>query len=121
MPDTASPKEVVSRRRFWQVGAADRLGPTEVILTTPQSWRIDWSQWTGWGLLALGLYFLTTLQATLCALTCDAQTGRRHHPNQEKIGQGIANFVVPFFWGGFPSLEYSLARLRAFARAAKLA
>ncbi len=45
---------------------------------------------------------LGAIESLLCARVADAMTDDRHDPNQELMGQGIANFVVPFF-GGIPA------------------
>lgn len=50
----------------------------------------------------LTLALLGAIESLLCARVADAMTDDRHDPNQELMGQGIANFVVPFF-GGIPA------------------
>ncbi len=45
---------------------------------------------------------LGAIESLLCARVSDAMTDDRHDPNQELMGQGIANFIVPFF-GGIPA------------------
>jgi len=45
---------------------------------------------------------LCAIESLLCARVADSITGERHDPNQELMGQGIANFVTPFF-GGIPA------------------
>ena len=45
---------------------------------------------------------LGAIESLLCARVADALTDDRHNPNQELMGQGIANMVVPFF-GGIPA------------------
>ena len=51
---------------------------------------------------ALTLALLGSIESLLCARVADAMTDSRHNPNQELMGQGIANCIVPFF-GGLPS------------------
>lgn len=51
---------------------------------------------------ALTIAMLGAIESLLSALVADGMTGYRHRPNQELIGQGIANIVAPFF-GGFAS------------------
>ena len=60
----------------------------------------DWS--TVQFLLAptLTIALLGAIESLLCARVADAMTEERHDPNQELMGQGIANFVAPLF-GGF--------------------
>ncbi len=50
----------------------------------------------------LTLALLGSIESLLCARVADSMTDDRHDPNQELMGQGIANFVVPFF-GGIPA------------------
>ena len=45
---------------------------------------------------------LGSIESLLCARVADTLTDDRHNPNQELMGQGIANLVVPFF-GGIPA------------------
>lgn len=51
---------------------------------------------------ALTIAMLGAIESLLSALVADGMTGYRHRPNQELIGQGLANIVAPFF-GGFAS------------------
>lgn len=48
------------------------------------------------------LALLGAIESLLCARVADTLTDDRHNPNQELMGQGIANLVVPFF-GGIPA------------------
>lgn len=43
---------------------------------------------------------LGAIESLLCARVADSMIGDRHDPNQELMGQGVANFVAPLF-GGF--------------------
>jgi SulP family sulfate permease len=49
---------------------------------------------------AFTIAMLGAIEALLSAVVADGMTGTRHDSNQELIGQGIANIVVPLF-GGF--------------------
>ncbi|MCZ4052333.1 SulP family inorganic anion transporter [Oxalobacter sp. OxGP1] len=51
---------------------------------------------------ALTLALLGAIESLLCARVADSIIHDRHDPNQELMGQGIANCVVPFF-GCMPS------------------
>lgn len=51
---------------------------------------------------AMTLAILGAIESLLCARVADAMTDERHDPNQELMGQGVANCVVPFF-GGLPA------------------
>ena len=45
---------------------------------------------------------LGAIESLLCARVADTLTDDRHNPNQELMGQGVANIIVPFF-GGIPA------------------
>ncbi len=49
---------------------------------------------------AFTITMLGAIESLLSAMVADGMAGTRHDSNQELIGQGIANVVVPFF-GGF--------------------
>jgi sulfate permease, SulP family len=86
---------------FLPAGDIERIGSTGLSLPAPRPWGIAWPDLGGLAVAAVGLFFLATVQSMLNALSCDSQTGSLHHSNQELIGQGLANVVVPFF-GGIP-------------------
>ncbi len=48
---------------------------------------------------ALTLAILGAIESLLCARVADTMINDRHDPNQELMGQGIANCVVPFLNG----------------------
>ena len=47
----------------------------------------------------LTIALLGAIESLLCARVADSLTDERHDPNQELMGQGIANFVAPLFGG----------------------
>jgi SulP family sulfate permease len=49
---------------------------------------------------AFTIALLGAIESLLSAVVADGMAGTRHDPNQELIGQGIANIVAPLF-GGF--------------------
>ena len=49
---------------------------------------------------AVTIAMLGAIESLLCAVVADGMAGTRHDPNQELIGQGLANVVAPVF-GGF--------------------
>lgn len=49
---------------------------------------------------AFAIAMLGSIESLLSAVVADGMAGTKHNPNQELIGQGIANVAVPFF-GGF--------------------
>ncbi|MDR2209021.1 MAG: STAS domain-containing protein [Azoarcus sp.] len=50
----------------------------------------------------LTIAMLGAIESLLSARVADAQIDDRHDPNQELMGQGIANMITPFF-GGIPA------------------
>jgi len=64
---------------------------------------------------AMTIAVLGALESLLCAVVADGMSGRKHSPNDELIGQGIGNMVVPFF-GGIPATA-AIARTAASIRA----
>jgi SulP family sulfate permease len=49
---------------------------------------------------AITIAMLGAIESLLCAVVADGMAGTRHDPNQELVGQGIANLAAPLF-GGF--------------------
>jgi SulP family sulfate permease len=49
---------------------------------------------------AITIAMLGAIESLLCAVVADGMAGTRHNPNQELVGQGIANLAAPLF-GGF--------------------
>jgi SulP family sulfate permease len=49
---------------------------------------------------AFTIAMLGAIESLLSAVVADGMAGTRHDPNQELIGQGLANVIAPFF-GGF--------------------
>ena len=60
---------------------------------------------------AFTIAILCAIESLLAAMVADGATGKRHHANTERIGQGIANIVTPLF-GGIPATG-ALARTMA--------
>lgn len=51
---------------------------------------------------AITIAFLAGIEALLSATVADGMTGYKHRPNQELVGQGVANIVSGLF-GGLPA------------------
>jgi len=64
---------------------------------------------------AFAIAMLGALESLLCATVADGMTGGKHDPNDELIGQGLGNVIVPFF-GGIPATA-AIARTAANIRA----
>lgn len=48
---------------------------------------------------ALTIAVLGSIESLLCAVVADGMSGKKHNPNAELVGQGIANIITPFFSG----------------------
>ncbi len=69
--------------------------------------RLTWpslplDQWPQLLRPALTLALLGAIESLLCARIADNLVDDHHNPNQELMGQGIANFIAPLF-GGMPA------------------
>ncbi|OAN18747.1 sodium-independent anion transporter [Photobacterium jeanii] len=64
---------------------------------------------------AFTIAMLGCIESLLCAVVADGMTGKKHNPDAELVGQGIANMVVPFF-GGIPATA-AIARTATNIRA----
>jgi SulP family sulfate permease len=64
---------------------------------------------------AIAIALLCAIESLLSAVVADGMTGTKHQPNQELIGQGIANVLSPLF-GGIASTG-AIARTAANVRA----
>ena len=60
---------------------------------------------------AITIAILGSLESLLCAVVADGMSGKKHNPNDELIGQGIGNMIVPLF-GGLPATA-AIARTAA--------
>ncbi len=63
---------------------------------------------------ALTVAVLGAIESLLCAVVAEGMSGKKHHPNNELIGQGIGNIVVSLF-GGVPATA-AIARTTANIR-----
>jgi SulP family sulfate permease len=64
---------------------------------------------------AITIAVLGALESLLCAVVADGMSGKKHNPNDELIGQGIGNLLVPLF-GGIPATA-AIARTAANIKA----
>ncbi|MBX9685872.1 MAG: SulP family inorganic anion transporter [Candidatus Obscuribacterales bacterium] len=71
-------------------------------LPFPQIPSLPWEDFDVLFASAITVFMLGSIESLLSASVADGMTlSRRHHSDQELIGQGIANLVTPFF-GGIP-------------------
>jgi SulP family sulfate permease len=74
--------------------------PTSIPLPTIPS--LPWEQFGVLFASAVTVFMLGSIESLLSASVADGMTmSKRHHSDQELIGQGLANVIVPFF-GGIP-------------------
>lgn len=64
---------------------------------------------------AITIAVLGSLESLLCAVVADGMSGKKHNPNDELIGQGIGNMLVPLL-GGIPATA-AIARTAANVKA----
>ena len=64
---------------------------------------------------ALTIAMLGALESLLCSVVADGMSGRKHHSNDELIGQGLGNIIAPLF-GGIPATA-AIARTASNIRA----
>ncbi len=74
--------------------------PTTIPL--PQLPVVPWEAFDVLFASAITVFMLGSIESLLSASVADGMTlSRRHHSDQELIGQGMANIITPFF-GGIP-------------------
>ncbi|MEY5051085.1 MAG: hypothetical protein RLZZ619_1015 [Pseudomonadota bacterium] len=92
-----------------------RFGEIPNSIPTPQVPALDWETAKQLFAPTLTIALLGAIESLLCARVADNLSDDKHNPNQELIGQGIANIVVPFF-GGLP-VTGTIARTATNAKA----
>ncbi len=67
---------------------------------------------------AFAIAMLGAIESLLSAVVADGMTGKRHDPDAELVGQGLANVVAPFFGGiaATGALARTATSIRAGAR-----
>jgi SulP family sulfate permease len=96
-----------------------RIGSIPAGLPWPVVPRVLWSSLPALIHPALALAALGAIESLLSATVADRLSGgKKHDPDRELIGQGVANLVVPFF-GGIPctgAIARTAVNIRAGAR-----
>lgn len=87
------PVETIGTR--FGAGAFPRGLPAPALLT------LNWEHLLALLTPALAITLMGAMESLLSAVVSDGMIDDRHDSNQELMGQGIANMVVPFF-GGIP-------------------
>ncbi len=102
----------------YQIGDLIGQGIPQVLPQFTLPWSADGMNWQlVVDLLpaAFTIAMLGCIESLLCAVVADGMTGKKHNPDAELVGQGIANMVVPFF-GGIPATA-AIARTATNIRA----
>ena len=94
---------------------ADRFGEIPANIPNPSIPSFNWETAKQLFAPTLTIALLGAIESLLCARIGDQLCHDRHDPNQELMGQGIANIVVPFF-GGLP-VTGTIARTATNAKA----
>lgn len=71
------------------------------FLPLPSLPILPWEQLDTLFASAITVFMLGSIESLLSASVADGMTMTKHKPDQELIGQGLANVIVPFF-GGIP-------------------
>src|SRR5262245_21132375 len=88
----------------WQVPAIGAI-PRTILLDQRLTWGAFQATWPALGELlpaAISIAALGGIESLLCGTVGATMTGRPLDSNQELIGQGIGNMLIPFF-GGVPA------------------
>lgn len=76
-----------------------RFGGIPQGIPAPALPAFDWDSARNLVGPTISIALLCAIESLLCARVADNMIGDRHDPNQELMGQGVANFVAPFFGG----------------------
>ncbi len=95
--------------------AASFLLPWNAPGPSGEHMQWDWQTAKSLSQAAVAIAVLGAIESLLSAVIADGATGRRHDPDGELVGQGLANLAAPFF-GGFAATG-ALARTSANIRA----
>jgi SulP family sulfate permease len=96
------PVDTVGTRFHATIGGHDYVG----IPPLPPLPQLPWASHAfGFGFVqsllpsAFAIAMLGAIESLLSAVVADGMTGKRHDPDAELVGQGLANVVAPFFGG----------------------
>ena len=97
------------------VTIGSKFGEIPNGIPAPTIPKLDWETAKHLFAPTLTIAILGAIESLLCARVADNLSDDKHDPNQELMGQGIANMVVPFF-GGLP-VTGTIARTATNAKA----
>ena len=93
---------LVSSLFNWQVPQIGAIPQTLMLSERFNPFTFDWSNISNFLTPALTITALGAVESLLCGAVASNMTGIRLQANQELIGQGIGNLIIPFF-GGVPA------------------
>jgi SulP family sulfate permease len=86
----------------WPVMEIGQIPPTLILADRFNPALIQWGQLPEFIAPALTITALGAMESLLCGAVASNMTGIRLQANQELVGQGIGNILIPFF-GGVPA------------------
>lgn len=93
---------VVSMATGWQVAEIGAIPQTLLLADRFNIFSFDWTSLSEYITPALTITALSAIESLLCGAVASNMTGIRLQANQELVGQGIGNILIPFF-GGVPA------------------
>ena len=86
----------------WQVKEIGAIPQTLILADRFNPLAFDWTKIPEFIAPALTITALSAIESLLCGAVASNMTGIRLQANQELVGQGIGNILIPFF-GGVPA------------------
>ncbi|MEI7846196.1 MAG: SulP family inorganic anion transporter [Chloroflexota bacterium] len=86
----------------WQVKEIGAIPQTLILADRFNPFAFDWTKIPEFIAPALTITALSAIESLLCGAVASNMTGIRLQANQELVGQGIGNILIPFF-GGVPA------------------
>ena len=86
----------------WQVKEIGAIPQTLLLADRFNPLAFDWTSLPQFIAPALTITALSAIESLLCGAVASNMTGVRLQANQELVGQGIGNILIPFF-GGVPA------------------
>ena len=86
----------------WQVKEIGSIPQTLLLADRFNPFLFDWTNLPNFIAPALTITALSAIESLLCGAVASNMTGVRLQANQELVGQGIGNILIPFF-GGVPA------------------
>ncbi len=94
------------------------IGSIPSSFEAPEFPAISWETWKSVLPAGFTISLLGAIETLLASVVADNAANTRHNSNKELIGQGIANFVAPFFGGvaGTGAIVRTMVNIRAGAK-----